>query len=57
MTKPFAGAAELMARVLGAERYPFVLIEHPISSASREELATRARAATEECAGLLLRGA
>ena len=34
MTDRFVTAAELMARVLGADGYPFAVIEHPISSAS-----------------------
>ncbi len=38
-------AAELMARVLGAEGYPFVTIGHPMSSASSEVLAEWARTA------------
>ena len=54
MTTPFAGAAEVMARVLGAEGYPFVVIEHPISSASDEGLRERARAAAAASAAQLL---
>ncbi len=42
MTTQFVSAAELMARVLGADGYPFVTIEHPISSASQEQLEARA---------------
>lgn len=42
MTTQFVSAAELMARVLGADGYPFVAIEHPISSASQEQLQVRA---------------
>jgi len=54
MTTQFVSAAELMAQVLGAPNYPFVTIEHPISSASTEELAKRAVQAADECAALLL---
>jgi hypothetical protein len=56
MTSNFVGAAELMARALGAEGYRFVVIEHPISSASSVELAARARKAVAD--GIeILRGA
>ena len=54
MTTQFVGAAELMARVLGAEGYPFVTIEHPLSSATPEMLAQRARSAVSEGAAILL---
>ena len=53
MTAKFVSAAELMARALGAEGYRFVVIEHPISSASAQDLAERARRAAAECAALL----
>jgi len=42
MTTRFVDAAELMARALGAEGYPFAVIEHPISSATGEALAEQA---------------
>ena len=54
MTETFVSAAELMARVLGAEGYPFAVIEHPISSANRSMLAARAERAAADCAQLLL---
>jgi hypothetical protein len=54
MTSQFVSAAELMARVLGAEGYPIVVIEHPISSATPQALAERARAAAADSARLLL---
>ena len=54
MTANFTRAAELMARALGAEGYRFVVIEHPISSATPEALAERARVAANESAALLL---
>ena len=53
MTEKFVSAAELMARVLGADGHPFVTIPHPISSATSEQLAVAARAAASEAAGLL----
>ena len=53
MTENFVDAAELMGRALGADGYPFVVIPHPISSASDDELAQHARAAADACAGHL----
>ena len=53
MTDRFVSAAELMARTLGADGYPFVTIPHPISSASPEQLAEAARAAAADCVALL----
>jgi hypothetical protein len=56
MTTRFASAAELMARVLGMPDYRFVVIEHPISSASDETLDAYARATIEQARHLLLQG-
>ena len=53
MTEAFVSAAELMCRVLGAEDYPFVVIDHPISSATTEQLTERAQQAAERIADLL----
>jgi hypothetical protein len=53
MTEKFISAAELMARVLGAEHYPFVEIPHPISSAALDQLQTTAAVATEACVARL----
>ena len=53
MTTQFISAAELMARVLGADGYPFVVIEHPISSASDDALTQRALTAARSSAQLL----
>jgi hypothetical protein len=50
MTTQFVSAAELMCRVLGMPDYKFVVIGHPISSASD------ARATIEQAKDLLLRG-
>ncbi len=55
MTEQFTSAAELMATVLGADGFPFVVIPHPISSATHEALAETARTATTECVALLTR--
>ena len=55
MTEKFVSAAELMGKVLGADDYPLVVIPHPISSASPDELAQRARLAAEACREHLVR--
>ncbi len=54
MTSAFVSAAELMARVLGAEGYRFVVTDHPISSASLAELDARARRAAAQCVELIV---
>ena len=55
MTSKFVSAAEMMSRALGAEKYPFVVIDHPISSASETDLATQANIALQNGAPLLTR--
>jgi hypothetical protein len=55
MTSRFVSAAELMARVLGMPDYKFVVIGHPISSASDQQLADYARATIVQARRLLLR--
>ena len=42
MTSNFVSAAELMAKVLGMPGYDFAVIDHPVSSATDEELEARA---------------
>ena len=54
MTSMFVSAADMMARALGAEGCAYVVIDHPISSASPEALAERARKAVAESAAILL---
>ncbi len=54
MTSAFVDAAELMGRVLGADGYPFVVIEHPMASATAEELHRRGREAADRCVELLV---
>jgi len=56
MTDAFISAAELMAKVLGMAGYPFVVIEHPISSATADQLAGRARAVAAEVVARLTTG-
>ncbi|MDA0661834.1 MAG: hypothetical protein O3B08_03225 [Proteobacteria bacterium] len=53
MTTKFESAAALMSRVLGADGYPFALIEHPISSATEAELALQAHATVEQGLAIL----
>lgn len=55
MTERFASAAELMCQVLGMPDYRFVVIGHPISSASDETLTEYARATVAQARKLLLR--
>ena len=54
MTERFVSAAELMCRVLGMPDYRFVVIGHPISSASDDELSEYARATIAQARHLLL---
>ncbi len=49
MTTQFVSAAELMGQVLGADGYPFIVIDHPISSATTAQLEARARLAAASC--------
>jgi len=55
MTTRFASAAEMMSRVLGMPDYRFAQIDHPVSSATDEELRQRARAAIEQGLAMLVR--
>jgi len=54
MTEQFVSAAELMGRVLGADGYRFVTIDHPIASASGNQLEQQAAAAAARCLELLV---
>jgi hypothetical protein len=56
MTARFVSAAEMMAKVLGMPGYKFVVIGHPISNASDDQLADYARATIAQARSLLLRG-
>jgi len=56
MTSAFVDGAELMANACGAPDYPFAVIEHPISSASRRELERRAEAALAQGVRFIVRG-
>ena len=54
MTSAFVSAAELMCRVLGADDYSFVVIDHPISSATTDDLTARAERAAAACVERLI---
>jgi len=54
MTERFVSAAEMMRRVLGMPDYKFVVIGHPISNASDEQLTDYARTTVEQARRLLL---
>ena len=53
MTTRFVSAAELMSRVLGMPGYAFAVIDHPVSSATDEDLAAMARATIDQMRTLL----
>ena len=55
MTSAFVDGAQLMAGALGAAGYGFAVIDHPIASATSEQLAGRARAVLEQARALLSR--
>ena len=55
MTDRFASAADGMRRALGMPDYPFAVVEHPISSASRSGLEQRAEAALDQGLRLIVR--
>ena len=54
MTSKFVSAAEMMSRALGAGNYPFVVVNHPISSATKDELKIQAGNALNEGINFLL---
>ena len=56
MTSAFADGAELMGEACGAPGYPFAVIEHPISSATDEELLERAGEVVRQAEELVLAG-
>tara|TARA_B100001245_G_scaffold215233_1_gene182237 strand:+ start:201 stop:389 length:189 start_codon:yes stop_codon:yes gene_type:complete len=55
MTSKFVSAAEMTSRALGAENYPFVVVSHPISSATKDELKIQAGNALQEGINFLLK--
>tara|TARA_B100000029_G_scaffold37838_1_gene35551 strand:- start:186 stop:374 length:189 start_codon:yes stop_codon:yes gene_type:complete len=55
MTSKFVSAAELLSRAMGAQNYPFVTIDHPISSATKDKLRKQAVDALKEGINFLLK--
>ena len=55
ITSKFVSAAKMMSHSLGAKEYPFITINHPISSASKDELKIQASIALKEGVNLILR--
>jgi len=55
MTERFVSAAELMARVLGMPGYEFMVIPHPVSSATDDALRHMAEATSARMQAILLR--
>ena len=53
MTTKFVSAADLMARVLGADGFRYVAIEHPISSATDAALDAEAKRTVVEGRAIL----
>jgi hypothetical protein len=56
MTDRFVSAAELMSQALGMPDYRFVIVGHPISSASDDALSQYARMTIAQAPLLLLQG-
>ena len=54
LTSQFVSAGDLMARVLGADGYQFVVTPHPISSATVSELEVHARQAVQASCRILI---
>ncbi len=55
MTTKFVSAAELMAKVLGMPDYQFSVVEHPLSSATDEQLQQQASSVIEHIGQLMLK--
>ena len=54
MTTQFVSAAQMMSRVLGMPDYPFVVIDHPVSSASHERLGEMAMVTMQQGESMLV---
>jgi hypothetical protein len=54
MTTTFVSAAQMMSQVMGMTGYGFAVIDHPISSASDDDLLRMARSTIEQIRPLLL---
>lgn len=53
-TEPFEVTAKNIARVLGLPSYPFLIVQHPLGSATPAELAARADVAYHQALPILL---
>jgi hypothetical protein len=54
MTTGFVDAADIMARACGLPGYQFAIIDHPIASATDDQLRERAETAIKQGISLLL---
>lgn len=52
-TEPFEVTARNMARMLGMDDYPFVMVAHPIGSLTADEVSGRAAAAYAQAVPML----
>ena len=55
-TEPFEVTAKNIARIMGLEDYPFMMVQHPIGSCTMDELKQRAEVAYRQALGILLNG-
>jgi hypothetical protein len=55
-TEPFEVTAKNIARIMGLEDYPFMMVQHPIGSCTTDELKQRAEVAYWQAVGILLNG-
>jgi hypothetical protein len=53
-THPFEVTAKNITRMLGMPNYPFVMVDHPIGSATPDGIAARAQVAYEQALPILL---
>ncbi len=55
MTTTFVSAAQMMGQLMGMTGYGFAVIDHPISSASDDDLLKMARSTIDQVRPLLLK--
>ena len=53
MTDAFREPADLMAKVCGMPDYPYAVIDHPISSATDDQLREQARSVVRQVAAIV----
>lgn len=56
VTHVFTNTAQEMAQLMGVPEFPFVVVEHPLSSLVPDEIRRRAEKAAPQVQRLLLRG-